>query len=310
MNKKYFVNEEAFSNVNIESCYWAGFLAADGSVAKNGNTVSLALSVKDKEQIERYAKFVHFSSTPKKYKNKSYSVRFASKHIKEQLKQNWNIVPQKTFTLQPPNLRQDELVDAFIVGYIDGDGCINLSKERKNIQLSIVGTKPFLEWIKARFESILQEEAGHIAATKKVFTLVLSKRKAFEILTYLNKVPVSKMERKWNKLQIARSEYGVYKPWTKEDENILRKLHPKTSIRKIWEKHFSERPYASVEKRCSYLGLKKHYETKWEHNEDLLLDELYGKMSVREIQEKHFPYRTYSSVKNRMVKVRERKNAS
>lgn len=73
------------------------------------------------------------------------------------------------------------------------------------------------------------------------------------------------------------------------------------TIAEIKEKYFNNRTYASIEKRCNYLGLKKRFEIKWTPKEDHLLKTLReaGKLKIKEIHEKHFAYRTYSSVRNR-----------
>jgi len=308
MVKKYFVNENCFSEVDIVSCYWAGFITADGSVSGKGG-FSMSLSRKDHSHLESFAKFVELSCPVRIFENKDgylySSVSFSSKEVCFDLEQKYNIIPNKTFLCAFPPITNRDFIDAFIVGYIDGDGCLYSNKKTNSIDLSIVGTKVFLEWIIKRFEEILNEKIGHLRKTKSVYTFYCNKRKAFLLLEHLNKIEVPKLNRKWDKVKTIRQDYGTYLEWTPEELDILKQNHSKMSCRKIMETFLPYRTYEGIEKRIHLLGLKKHFEVKWEKEEDLLLRTYYGKMSVRQIQETLFPYRTFSSVKNRTTKIRE-----
>jgi hypothetical protein len=76
------------------------------------------------------------------------------------LKTNFNLTPQKTLTLKPPNVTGDNAL-AFIAGYIDGDGSVLLGfKQRKRvsdypeISISAAGTFEVLSWIKCIFDEM------------------------------------------------------------------------------------------------------------------------------------------------------------
>lgn len=60
------------------------------------------------------------------------------------LKKNWNIVRNKTLTLEPPELDEENSL-AYIAGYMDGDGCYSFSENRP--ALSTLGTKPVMLWM-------------------------------------------------------------------------------------------------------------------------------------------------------------------
>lgn len=142
--KTITLNEACFSEFSDESCYWAGFLAADGNVFKN--TICLHLHSKDFNHLEKFKEFTGCSSLIRKRKNQdSHYFRFGSEKIKNDLERNFNVVSCKSLILLPPKL-PEKFNKHFVRGYFDGDGCIS-----KSIGLNFEiysGSQIFLEWIK------------------------------------------------------------------------------------------------------------------------------------------------------------------
>ena len=66
-SKKYSYNENVFENIdNEESAYWLGFLYADGYVRyreKYGSELRLKLSVRDKDHLLKFKKFITSDDT-------------------------------------------------------------------------------------------------------------------------------------------------------------------------------------------------------------------------------------------------------
>lgn len=309
----YHKNHTFFTTPNKINSYWAGFIAADGNISKKGNTLTLNLSAKDKQHLQKFNSLVSADYHIREFQVEKecglcdyVAFSLSSQDWKCDLRQNWGINPNKTHTITFPVGLSIENAKAFICGYIDGDGCIYVDRKRKNkIQLSICGTLEMLQGMKRFFEveGGIKFYGEQIYATKSIHTLMACGRTAIKILDFLydNRFPL--MERKWNTYleQKAINNPNQYLPWSKEDNETLRKYHTTMSVRQMKDKYFRERTYTSVEKRCSYLGLKKQYEIKWTEEEDKLLAELRKttKLKIKQIHEQHFAYRTYSSVKNR-----------
>lgn len=144
-----FQNDEFFKVITPESCYWAGFIAADGWITKY--QLGIELSRVDKNQIENFIKSIDGNNKINYRKRNGFkysSVYINSKQIIKDLKDNFNIIPNKTLILEPPKKMPEEFISHFIRGYIDGDGSIGWHKHNQKMRLNICsGSKQFLEWI-------------------------------------------------------------------------------------------------------------------------------------------------------------------
>lgn len=114
-----------FSLYTPESCYWAGFLAADGCIDVNG-TIRIELQGKDSYQVEefkQYCKADHVISH--NVLKDSYKFGFCSNIVKDDLYYNFGIAVDKTFNLQYPIFEEDWQYAAYHRGFFDGDGCFS-----------------------------------------------------------------------------------------------------------------------------------------------------------------------------------------
>lgn len=162
-NKKFVCDESAFEDYNKESCYWAGLLAADGCVyqRKDSNSKYVILCLCDKELADGFADYIKYTGgvtkLQKKVKDKNttvWEVRCCSNKLCEDLEMNFNITPGKTLTYTPPDSIPEDLINFFILGYIDGDGSITYSTTttgRKQFALNITGTFETIDFIKEYF---------------------------------------------------------------------------------------------------------------------------------------------------------------
>ena len=147
---KYLCNHSFFKEQNEKSFYWAGFIAADGSLIKRkySKISKICLSIKDIEHLEKFKSNIQ-SNHPIKIYNNSCEIVIVSNFIYEDLK-IFDIIPNKTKIYSMPEwLEQHELYYHFLRGYFDGDGTITscgLVKNRKIIQKnwSILGTEKFI----------------------------------------------------------------------------------------------------------------------------------------------------------------------
>lgn len=133
----YSLNHNFFSELTEKSMYWAGFLAADGNVAKDKPRITLALKSSDIDHIEKFKTDLNFAGPIKNFSIKDNrenfktglyhksQIRFTSKQIANNLQSNFNITPNKSKTLKFPNhIKDHPLINHFIRGLIDGDGGI------------------------------------------------------------------------------------------------------------------------------------------------------------------------------------------
>ena len=130
---RYTCDHTFFSRDTEESFYWAGFLAADGTISERGKnrvptTVRLCLSVKDAGHIENFAKSVNFNGVIE-YDDLScgelryYGLGITSRQMCIDLGERFNVVPRKTKIYTFPQWLMDHpLVHHFMRGYFDGDG--------------------------------------------------------------------------------------------------------------------------------------------------------------------------------------------
>lgn len=207
---QYKINDNFFETPNLLNCYYAGFFAADGCVQENKRVCSIGLSSKDRDWLVKFGKdlcfegVVHDSVLKEKFLISK--LVFNSAKIVEDLNNNFNITPRKSLTLMPPNITEKELIDAFICGYIDGDGCIcfaNNGEKQKRLVISVIGTLDMVTWIKNRICEIIGKEVGTISHKKghseKVFSYSFGDRIARKIFLKYYLIDVPKLKRKWNK---------------------------------------------------------------------------------------------------------------
>ena len=152
--QKYWTNNSFFSTESKEMAYIMGFIAADGSIAKNSNTIKIGLSAIDKDFLESIRKIIGGHPVKTVINNKGFEVSTwscCSKQIKDDL-EKYGIVPQKTFSLKfPKNLNKKYWID-FIRGYFDGDGCVSTAGAHAIRWQLCSATKNILEVIINFFE--------------------------------------------------------------------------------------------------------------------------------------------------------------
>jgi len=203
--KKVFCNETFFSIPNLTNSYWAGFLAADGNINKTNNVMALQISQKDLDHLKLLANTLKFTGKISIYTRKtgieSCQFSITSKKICEDLKNNFNITPQKTFTLKFPIHLPLELQKAFCVGYVDGDGCITKRKHYNYYSINVIGNYNFLLDFRNLYNTLLPKELELISnITKKnnVFQLTVGgKIKSSILIEEFLKIKVPKLYRKW-----------------------------------------------------------------------------------------------------------------
>lgn len=168
---RYLCNDYLFGTDTEESFYVAGFIAADGCIgqhkSKKPNNITICLSQKDEIFLLKLKNILCFTGPITSYTrelsiynknwNNSKLVRFTiySKQMIKDLKR-FKIGPRKSLIYRFPKwLIKHPLVNHFMRGYNDGDGCFYYSKEKyitkkygikyfNKLRFSLRGTLPFL----------------------------------------------------------------------------------------------------------------------------------------------------------------------
>lgn len=145
-------DEGYFSQPNEENSYWAGLLAADGSI----NRTAVALYQADEAVVRLFKDTVaypgaltcrHRSRVP----TTEYSVSMTSPRMVADLAKNYNIVPAKSLTLLAPKQLSRDCALSFLVGLIDGDGsiCVKSSKNgSRYLSVTCTCTESVANWMK------------------------------------------------------------------------------------------------------------------------------------------------------------------
>lgn len=208
MNKKYIYNENFFEKENEFSYYWAGFLAADGSV--NKKSLYLQLAEKDLDHLNKFKEIICNNAKIVKYKTKlnnkefiSYRISIFNKSIINSLKK-FNIIQNKTKTYSLPTLNEN-LIRHFIRGYFDGDGSFKVRKCKNYNQLifSLCGNLEFLNQINSvlqKYCDSTKNKKPYKSSNSSVYYLEYAGNKMVKrIFDFLYKDNLICLNRKYNK---------------------------------------------------------------------------------------------------------------
>lgn len=213
------------------SYYWMGFIFADGSISDN-NRMTLVLSKKDSDHIKKFVSFIggiHPIKDEKRYD--TCGIKIMDSYNVPYLSAKFDIKPRKTYN--PPSihklnnvLSKSNLFYSFIIGFIDGDGCIHKQTGRADCGLIIKLHKSWvniLQYFSNRvcYNLQLKPNIVHInkygyAEVRFTNSIILKhlKRKGYELnLPWL--------DRKWGLIDtnyVSRIEQAVY------NVNNVRKL--------------------------------------------------------------------------------------
>lgn len=131
--RKKKVDDNYFSIIDTPTKAWLlGFLASDGTIRKDCNSIKIGLSLRDKEILEKIKQELKIEKNIFEYTTSNgfdiCELNWSSKQQKQDLAK-YGIVNNKTYKiLHLPNL-SDDLKLSYILGYFDGDGSISISSE-------------------------------------------------------------------------------------------------------------------------------------------------------------------------------------
>lgn len=200
--RKYECNDLFFNNLNPISCYWAGFIAADGNISDLQNRLTIKLKSTDYTHLEKFKLDINFNGkivAERNVKNgKQYfatKIYITSQQLLKDLLINFNIAPKKSLTYTYPDL-SGNLQDCFIKGYFDGDGSRYL-KYKKHEIVSFYGTQSTNQWIKGRIDYLFSKNSGSIFNKGKITCYQLNYTASKFFIKYFGNLKTPELDRKW-----------------------------------------------------------------------------------------------------------------
>ena len=140
-------NTKFFSEYNPQSCYWAGFILADGCLRSDRATLTIKLANKDTRHLEKFAQAINFAGTIKRDRPNGVSqcsvININGEWLHSQLQEEFEIYPQKTYTTKLTRKVPRKYLHHFIRGIVDGDG--GISRAGLSPGLHIAGTISLLK---------------------------------------------------------------------------------------------------------------------------------------------------------------------
>lgn len=223
--RKYKVCDNFFEELNSINVYLIGFLAADGSIQKDGG-IKIGLSSIDKPFLEKIRTLLQSDYPIRDYLTKDgFSVSefiFRSEKIKQKLAE-YGIVNNKTKIFNfPYNLPKEFYID-FIRGYFDGDGTFCIAGQYRRASLCGYNQK-FLQDV----VNILESQYG-IPKVKiqkdnrcNIYYFQYSQTSAQKLykLFYQNN-PVLYLPRKYKKCLQLFGEIKSHEPVTSQEEEKI-----------------------------------------------------------------------------------------
>lgn len=200
-------NVHFFDEYNKNSCYWAGFIAADGNLRSDRHEVNIHLAISDIDHLQKFANAIEFDGEIKAYGD-SCRICLAGEALCNGLANNFSIVPRKTNYVEIPEGIPEEYLPDYLRGYFDGDGCITMSD--RNLHISFAsGSHKMLEQIRTYFYDrgvSVRTKIGMPSIQKSTSIHYFLKNAAAVLrILYDDSQPENRMDRK----------YQRYLDWTK-----------------------------------------------------------------------------------------------
>lgn len=189
--RKYDVNIDYFKIIDTEEkAYWFGFLLADGHVSINGH-VMIALQNRDVNHLEKFKEALSSNHPiiPHIQYNTS-SITIGCREMANDLNEKgFNNNKSKSFDVEKIVASvPSQLVNHFIRGYFDGDGCVGIYKQthsdKKMYHISILGIEDFMKFIQKSTDLSCQLKLD--ARTSSTYQLIArSKSEVLKLKEYL-----------------------------------------------------------------------------------------------------------------------------
>lgn len=203
------VNHFFFSEYNEISCYWAGFILADGYIREKGRfTLEIALMKSDVNHLMKFKELIAFDGAIKEYKE-CFKISISSKQLVNDLAEKFEIYNNKSLTCYISERIPKKYMKDYIRGYFDGDGCITFTTIDT---ISFVGTAKTLLTIRDYFYkdcniTLRSKEYPNVIKHGNVYTLYYSGKSAFKCIHKLYLDSNNYLERKYNLYLKLKTKY-------------------------------------------------------------------------------------------------------
>jgi intein-encoded DNA endonuclease-like protein len=207
MMRKYSINKDFFKKIDSEEkAYWLGFLYADGCISKDFRQIIIELSDIDKTHLEKFLIAVGSNANVNINKRKYARIYIGCKEMALDLAK-LGCIPKKSLILKFPSKEQvpQHLVEHFIRGYYDGDGCfVKYVRSKVNskgelchygvYELNILGTYDMMH----NFMGLFGFQLNIHPETKVYKIRYQSKAKIKHVLNYMYENATIFLDRKYN----------------------------------------------------------------------------------------------------------------
>lgn len=177
--RQLVIQDDFFSEYTKKSCYWAGFINADGHIAKNDKAIGeskheyleINLSANDIEHLSKLNKQLTRENLIKEYeigarKYKMCSLRVSRKSLCHDLTNNFDIAPGKKSLQECVSKKiPAEYLRDFLRGHFDGDGSITISNS--GYFLTVVGGESLCKTFKRIIDEEYNKDIGVVVQDSK-----------------------------------------------------------------------------------------------------------------------------------------------
>ena len=199
-----------FDTYTPESCYWAGFIAADGYIRDdNRHSLIIHLCSDDVDHLYKIKKLTEYEGNINQSNRECY-ISFTGEWYVDKLQELYNIVPRKTYTVIIPENIPKELLHHFVRGYFDGDGCIYSYQQYPRINFSS-GSSKLLDQLRKIFytNGIIVQGKNDLPPISNI-QIGYSGSNAMKILNWMydGSTELTRLDRKYNKyLYFLNNQY-------------------------------------------------------------------------------------------------------
>jgi hypothetical protein len=219
INRLYHVRDDAFARVTPEATYWAGLLAADGTIHRDCKSLRLELKATDEIVLVELMRFLGMNR-PLSYRSMRgtgskgcYAGLFiTSPEICADLKRLYGLVPAKSTCLPAPTEMSMRCKLAYAAGLIAGDGNLRIDRYGALVITLCSGSEALIHWYWRLCRDLLSQSRFGAAPWKvpgkRLWTLQVGGRAALTLGRRLLAV-AGPMSRKWAVIEQALSQDGV-----------------------------------------------------------------------------------------------------
>ena len=203
------VNNYYFHKYTKESCYWAGFILADGYIrTKNRFTLEIKLQKQDVNHLKKFKENINYEGRVIEKEN-YYIISISSPQIIKDLNENFEIYNKKSLTCHISEKIPKKFLKDFIRGYFDGDGSITYTTTDT---ISFLGTEKTINFIRNYFYKKIKlrlrsKEMPNIIKHDNIFIIFYSGKSAFKCLRHLYHNSTTHLDRKYRKYYDISKKY-------------------------------------------------------------------------------------------------------